>query len=364
MTLIKKLLAMTIALVTISSAYAGQNDDPCCTPCPPDPCSTCEIPGGPMQSAYSHPARVNVCGSWDIFASASFLYWEPREDGLNLGADVPISTANTANLRDLEMSFDFKAAFKVLLGYNFECDNWQTLIRYTRMNNDMSTSAAKADDFFLVPAWFVDLDASTNISNITNKWDFDFNIFDWEMGRPFYNGKYLTTNLFYGLKAGWIDQTLTSTVTYSGSPVQSKASTDSWLFGPRVGLNTNFIICDKFRIFGDFAASLFYQKFSDVKLNEQLRTEVAGNVTNFKSTYKSINYATEFAIGLGWGTYFDNNNWYFDISAAYELQSYFNQNRMRSAKDGLDYVSGHSPTWFKPGDLTLHGLTVTASFDF
>jgi hypothetical protein len=99
MTLFKKLSAMTIALVTISSAFAGYNDDPCCTPCPPDPCKTCEIPGGPMQSAYSHPARVNVCGSWDVFASASFLYWQPMEEGLNLGIDTPITTANTLRSR-------------------------------------------------------------------------------------------------------------------------------------------------------------------------------------------------------------------------------------------------------------------------
>jgi hypothetical protein len=226
-----------------------------------------------------------------------------------------------------------------------------------------STTANKLTDFNVSPSWFVDLNSSANISRITNKWDLDFNIFDWEMGRPFYNGKHFTTNLFYGLKAGWIDQSLASTVTYSSSPVRNDASSDSWIFGPRIGLNTNFVICDTFRIFGDFAASLFYQKFSSVKISEQLSTGIESLVVNFKTDYKDINYATEFAIGLGWGTYFDNNNWYFDISAAYEVQTYFNQNRMRSFVDEIDTASTSSQ-WYKPGNLSLHGLTVTARFDF
>ncbi|NGX56543.1 MAG: hypothetical protein K1060chlam5_00786 [Candidatus Anoxychlamydiales bacterium] len=363
MTLFKKIAMMTIALLTISSAYAGHNND-CCDPCPPDPCKTCDVPGGPMQSAYSHPARVNVCGSWDMFASASFLYWEPREDGLELGTDRHAVLANTDYARFLDMSFDFKAAFKVLLGYNFEYDNWQTVVRYTRMNMNTSTSATKADAFDLVPAWFIDAGSSPNISKITNKWDLDFNIFDWELGRPFYNGKELTMNLFYGLKTGWIDQNLVSTMIYSSSPVKTTAKSDSWLFGPRLGLNSNFIFCDTFRIFGDFAASLFYQKFSDVKINEELVTDASSLVINTKTTFKNINYATELAIGLGWGTYFDNNNWYFDISAAYELQSYFNQNRMRSLKEGIDFVTGATTDWSKPADLVMHGLTLTARFDF
>jgi hypothetical protein len=366
MTLFKKFLAITIALVTISSAYARNNDDSCCTPCPPEPCCApcppepcCDIPGGPTQSAFSHPARVNVCGSWDVFASASFLYWAPREDGLNLaGSYLYITPGSPEDYKEFDMSFDFKPSFKVLLGYNFEYDNWQTLIRYTRMNMNTSTSHSGGANIAIVPSWFVvGIDNPTYVSTVSNKWNLDFNIFDWEIGRPFYDGKQLTANFFYGLKSGWIDQSLNSKINYSGTSVTSTASSDSWIFGPRVGLNTNFVFVDTFRMFGDFAASLFYQNFSNVKFIQQTIANPSQNSANAKSAYKNINYATELAIGLGWGTYFDNNNWYFDISAAYELQLYFNQNKMRSFKDYLRSTISSDAIWNKPGDLQLHGLT-------
>jgi hypothetical protein len=266
-----------------------------------------------MQSAYNHPARINVCGSWDMFASVSFLYWQPRENGLNLGTDAILNSANSSVLRDLEMDFEYKPAFKLLLGYNFEYDNWQTLIRYTRMNMDISTSENKAPDFFLSPSWFSNAGLNENTTKITNKWDLDFNIFDWEISRPYFSGKSLNVNLLFGLKSGWIDQSLISTIIYSGSPFNTKASSDSWLLGPRMGINSDYVLFDRFRILGDFAASLFYQKFSKVKLNED--DLVFGNlsVVNFESTYKDINFSTEFKIGFGWGTYFNSNNWYFDI---------------------------------------------------
>jgi hypothetical protein len=352
----KKLLAFSMAILTISSAFADYNNDNCCNPCPPDPCG-CEIPAGPMQSAYSHPARVNVCGSCDAFASASFLYWQPRENGLNLGVDEIFTSPNSEIVRDLEMDFEYKAGFKILLGYNFEYDNWQTLIRYTRMNMDTSTSANNKSPFDLVPIWFSSTGGNT--TEITNKWDLDFNIFDWELSRPYFSGKNLNVNLIFGLKSGWIDQSLLSLIINSGSPYKTIAKSDSWILGSRIGINSEYVLFDRFRILGDFAASLFYQKFSKIKITQDDLIFDDLIVMNFESSYQNINFATEFKIGLGWGTYFNSNNWYFDISAAYEMQLYFNQNQMRSSKDAISHYVSTSP-----GNLQLHGLTVTARFDF
>jgi hypothetical protein len=65
-------------------------------------------------------------------------------------------------------------------------------------------------------------------------------------------------------------------------------------------------------------------------------------------------------LGLGWGTYFDDNNWHVDLSASYGFQVFFDQNMFRHFED--DVMIGLSSV--ANGNLYVQGLTATARFDF
>jgi hypothetical protein len=65
-------------------------------------------------------------------------------------------------------------------------------------------------------------------------------------------------------------------------------------------------------------------------------------------------------MGLGWGSYFDNNNWHVDLSASYGYQVFFGQNMFRHF-DSATRVGANTSQF---GNLYVQGLTVTARVDF
>ncbi|MBN2479758.1 MAG: hypothetical protein JXA94_05980 [Parachlamydiales bacterium] len=336
--------------------------------CPPVKCEPvkckeeekpeCEVPKAPDSSAYVAPGRINVCTTWDFNLSASFIYWEPREKGLELG--IPFNNTNMDfNKSELQnMDFTYKMGFKAALGFNFENDNWTSLFEYTRFHmthNSKSTRPDWADRFNAI--WFSN--AEDNTTEIKGRWKLNLDIIDFRIARPSYFGeKFILTPLFGG-KGGWIDQNYRSTILYNGSYVQNNLKSRSWLIGPRAGIDSKWLLGSAFRINGDFAFSLFYQYFRSITMKRQninAPDSLEANVLNKKGY---VNPAIETAVGLGWGSYFSRNKYHFDLLANYEFQFYFNQNMMRSLKDNYDAKSDSSP-----GDLMFHGLTVTMKFDF
>ncbi len=68
----------------------------------------------------------------------------------------------------------------------------------------------------------------------------------------------------------------------------------------------------------------------------------------------------DFELGLGWGTYFDNNNWHIDFSATYGFQIFWDQNMFRNFESSVAPAKSFAPN----GNLYVHGVTLNADFDF
>jgi hypothetical protein len=66
-------------------------------------------------------------------------------------------------------------------------------------------------------------------------------------------------------------------------------------------------------------------------------------------------------MGFGWGRYFDNNNWHFDLSAAYDWQVFFNQNMLHSFSSSYEMIAKNTTV---NGNLYVQGCTITARLDF
>jgi hypothetical protein len=441
----KKLLSKTLlalAIVSFTSivmAECGTCCEPACPPppkpkcepcrtceiCPPcEPCKPCctEVPtiGEPCNCAYNAPARIDPACGWDAWISLSFLYWQPKEKGLDLGNfnSVPITLTQSATARisgqveydnDLiKMDFDYHPAFKLGLGFSSDRDDWTLYFEYTRfyskdnrsidltnslvLNNIALIGASIAEEF-LSTNWINESisDSEKTILGATpipgtlglgpvqfaffhSRWELKTNIVDMELGRPYYLGRKLIFKPYYGLRGGTIDQKYSFTaqmVDYAHPDnfllSYSKNKVDTWLIGPRIGVDTDWLIGCHFRIFGNVAAALTYQKFK-TRLEQILPVQKNGTISVTDSTaitYKSkssTSYLTpeaELELGLGYGTYFCNNEWYFDLTAGYSFNYFWHQNMMRNLSDGFSrLIDSHV------GDLMLHGLTVTARLDF
>ncbi|MBN2479760.1 MAG: hypothetical protein JXA94_05990 [Parachlamydiales bacterium] len=381
----KKFSLMLIALFATTCVFAGTYNntdnsypsdnnyqdncppDPCCEPCPPTPC--CDIPQAPTMPAYNAPARINVCGCWDFNIDATFLYWQANEEGLSLGYDVGNTEQITTDLGEKVYEFDFKykPAFKVGIGYNMNYDNWSLRLQYTRFYSTQTTSTSlRSSDFTFRSRWLSS--AVNNYEKMQSKWTLDFNIFDLDLLRTYYNGKHLILEPSFGLKGGWIDQKYIHEVSnplvaVDVNPLHADFLSDSWLIGPRAGLKTKWFLGCGFNVIGNSSINLFYQKFNKVILQQQSNTNANLLSQNIKTNDQSnINSSFEYLLGLSYETYFNRNNYHFLISAGYESQIYFRQNEIRSQSDTATSTNGGA--FSNPGDLSFHGLNLQIRFDF
>lgn len=344
----------------------------------------------PCNCGYNCPARINpVCG-WDFDIYGDFLYWQAREKGLapyNHTTSVTSSgqTLSTENLENID--FDYHPAFKVGIGAGTERDNWTFNLEYTRFN---ATNSKKGEisplDFSLTItsqnffnnilnlqgglinnfSSFLSTTAGFigNVRSFDAHWKLNFNTIDLVAGRPYFLGTKLTLSPFYGVRGGWIDQhyklTSLAPLTTATAPmtdylINTLVKSDSWLVGPRIGVNSNWLLGAGFRIFGDAGASLIYQSFKvKAKTLMPAQNQLTTQLESFVSEkIKSVNPTFDAALGFGWGSYFNNKRWHFDLTAGYEFQFFYNQNILEEIRVSQDSSS-----------LILHGLTVAARFDF
>jgi hypothetical protein len=366
----KKYSILLLCILGITSINASQ-DASCFKPepkkCevptpPPPPC--CETPKKPTIAAYNQSAIIDVCGSWDFFITGTFLWIQPIEEQLEF-ALTSYNNAVTSVGKIHKLDFDWKPAFKVGCGKNFNHDNWDAYFQYTRIKTSMSSSAKKGNtpneelrDMWLNQA------VLANTTEVKENWKLKFNIIDFELARAFYNGKKLVFRPYYGLKGGWINQSINITDTQTTGNITGSFKSKSWLIGPRIGVNSQWQAGCGFRINGNAAASLFYQQFHKLEkrepyINNPTLWYTYSGAINHSIT--NINASLEGLFGIGYGTYFYRNNYHFDIDIGYEIQLFLDQNMLRYIQQFSNYNNNNVS---KAGNLLFHGLNITVRFDF
>jgi hypothetical protein len=348
--LFKLISSATAAFAVGSSAFAQSSAECCPTSCP----KVCTYePGNGLcndkfPAAYNAPARIDVKCSWDLFVTGSFIYWHADQDGMTLaypaiaGSTVPAPGID----RVMVQNFTYKPGFKVGLGANFDHDNWVGFVEYTWFHQTTTTSnQTAASGLNLYSPWF---STTANLTGLSSKWRTNLDILDATMSRPFYQGRYLTIVPFGGLRGAWIRQNLrlAGTSTVFSSPVSHNHS-NSWAVGPRCGLQSHWLLGWGFRVEGDVAGSLLYTRYTSVTHRD--------DTTNFTVGFNEFNTVRPMAdmgLGLGWGSYFDCQNYHFDLLATYDFNVMWGQNMIRYAAN-----QGQSYAGLQPADLHLQGLT-------
>ncbi len=342
---IKYFSIIFLAVLVMSTASARHENCKTKPKCPPTPC-LCDISKAPETSAYNQSARVDVYKAKGAFVTGSFIYWEALEQGFYLVL-LSDDANNPTRQQAVNIKHGFDPGFRVGLGYNFQYDDWTAYIEYTRFHSKNNFSKTR-------PSWvssqaYYWFSSSALANEYRGNLKIELDILDLELSRWEYRGKKLLFSPFWGLKGGLIDQSFTSSAVFTSSTISNTLKSDSWLIGPRIGVYTKWLLGRGFSLNGKAAGSLNYQKFHNM----------TASINNVKIDNDSvISPIFEMLLGFNWGSYFDKNNWHFDIFAGYELQVLWNQNmimknRILSLNSNID-----------SGKLTLHGLNITAKFDF
>ncbi len=393
----KKTLLSISAIIFAAVGYAQDDQKNACE----TPCGTWSVveDQAPANCGYNCPARINPKCPWDFDVYGEFLYWQPRERGLELTTTysaVPEAALTNETSHVVNMDFDYKPAFKVGIGMNSEMDDWTTQIEYMRFvstehaSKSISHSDVTLATNHLVETWVnpfiygalfneaIDAPGATlyALRDARATWKLNFNVIDFVVGRPYWLGTKLTVNPFVGIRGGWINQrySYSSIVTQFSSALVKLADdanfslvnrSKSWLIGPRVGVETKWMLGAGFRFFGNGAASMFYQDFKTRSklsfavtptMNQLFTVATSEIVSKHFHKIAFVNFSLDSCLGFGWGSYFNDKSWHFDLSAGYEFQYFYNQNTIRT--EDVAIYDGDS------SGLMLHGLTVAARFDF
>ncbi len=318
-----------------------------------------------MVPAYNAPSRIDVRGSWDVYAEASFTFWQPIQDNMDLGfvmsdSSVP-STQNVIN-----MDFNYVPGFKTGLGINFDHDNWDSYLEYTWFRSEHGNIThldPTNTNVFINNNWGTP--SSTHFFDAKEHLRLHMDLLDWELARSYYVGTKLSFRPFFAARAAWIRQKMN--VVYGQdenftSAAFSKNKSHSWGIGPRAGLYSHWILGSGVRLYGNTMADILFTQYRRLKTFNGQNDASGALASGTKTIQKDLNCLRthlEAELGLGWGSYFDNNNWHIDLSAGYGFQVFFDQNMFRK------FTDEDSQTSFNPnGNIYLHGLTATARFDF
>jgi hypothetical protein len=317
-----------------------------------------------MMSAYNSPARLDVEGAWDFYASADLIYWQPSEQNLAIGASVPTSPTNVTGIMH-QMDFKFKPGFKAGLGMHFDHDNWGLFAEYTWLHMSESTSQLALATTTLNPLWSTYIAPMSTITKIVGNWSLNTNLFDLELGRPYYVGTKLVFKPTFGMRVLWFDQKMNVQNHYGTDSIdydKTDAKQSSWGIGPRITLDTDFLLGCGFRLLGKSAFSLGYQSLKSSFYENEHGYWSTGHA-NLKNKLMQVTANPEVGVGLAWGRFFSNNNWHFDLAATYDFQMFFSQNMMR---DLIDQYSNAG--WVESssayGNLFFQGLTIKAQLNF
>ncbi len=314
---------------------------------------------------------------WRLFGDISYLYWQSGEEGLDLATPASyLPNVNAvfpfAQKREvIFQNFDFGSGFKIGVGAISPCDPWMVRATYTRFHN--STNFSKqgiksnvATGGILFTNWFFLVSPQQqNIaaSKLASKWHLGLDWLDVEASSTFQSNCF-SASPFIGFRASWIEQSLN----IDAIGVLNIAITDilhsynnlkSWGIGPRCGIDGKLFLGRGFSIQGKLGSSLLFTRFTNVSHSETAINAIENGISYEIRDYDCVRPMAEANFGFGWGTWLACNRYHIHLAATYDINYLWGQNMLRLLND-LETTGINAG----PGDLYLHGLTLTGCFSF
>lgn len=336
----KQLLALTLlatpGLMADNDVGAQQNNceqtrcsDCRCSPCACEPCCVPK-PKKCIDCECYTPAYYDLQCAWGANLSIDFLYWYARETNLSHAVEGTLFANTTANNFLFQptsyehLDTQWSPGFRVGLGWDTECDGWDSNLNWTYMNNKKSQTTSVDP---LVNTTFTEGASAPVLFNpwvnlgvfpftsVKAKWALQFNQVDLELGRKFWLSPCTTLRPYAALRGGWMKARFkttsvletTSTTTPQHANVVSKFTTRDWGVGFLGGLQPEWNFCSNFILYSNFDVALLWGEFkvsgsqsgtfTGIPSSAALTTAAVQSTT---SKFFQIFPVLDVAIGLRW----------------------------------------------------------------
>ncbi|NGX56539.1 MAG: hypothetical protein K1060chlam5_00782 [Candidatus Anoxychlamydiales bacterium] len=311
-------------------------------------------------SGYNYESNIKT-SKYSPYIKASYLLYQPIQKGMSY-AFFDNQNANHID-RVKEVDFKLQSGFELNLGLNFsEYDDYNLNFSYLFFRStvkDTAFSDVNSTILKLKPLWHTN-DLLVNASTINAKWDLDLDLIDLKTSRSYYVGKFITLEPSLGIKTGRIYQKFVETIFRLSSinSFQDESKSNSWIIGPTISTNAKWFLNEIFSIKTNLEYALFYQNFK-AKHFEQDPANPANLEVNITNDSYDFNSSIKLSFNFEAGKYLKNDNMYLAVNLGYDTLIFFNQNYMRHLKDLFKSYDSKNI-----GDLHLHGLNLSLSFNF
>ena len=307
------------------------------------------VPGNPIQdnqlpSGYLYPGEYKINNSSNLVMSGEFLYWAANR----LIGDVA-SRVNGIDTKILIHEPGYRPGFRVMLG--FEIPTWDNMhidTIYTWWHNDTTTQHSAPAGTKITPlagVTFVPIPATQN--HVKSKFRLHIDFLDLVLVKSFYIGKRIILEPYYGLIGAWCKSKQKVTFNVLGF---QESKHNFWAIGPEAGFNIRAMLW--WGIFATAKADITFPYLRQTHSVAALNLTGAHNVTKNGSTRQYMQQPfVRTNAGIGWGTYFSDNEYHLNLSATYDYWSNY-------------IISAFTPGTLLPADLSLHGYSFKATLDF
>ena len=292
--------------------------------------------------------NAKLSGDWSF--TADVLYWYIAQQ---TGTDWAISKFNTSTptIKVNELTFPWSWGFRAGIGYDTKYDNWTTQLLYTwfHTSGHDSSHAGNVGSAFDGP---ILADPGIIFQSGSIKFNFLFNMFDWDLGRRFCASRTVSFRPFLGIKGGWIFQHLNTKWKNADLTATEKIKNDFFGIGPKGGVEGKwnlgrpahfnlFAVAEGAFLWGHWSFKDVYQNSTPTRFVIELPTNRFGGVM------------LRGQMGFGWDVPFNNNKSNFSARLSYEGQLWFDQMQYVTFLIGVLHQN-----------LTMQGATLDLRVDF
>ncbi|PCI93534.1 hypothetical protein COB11_05120 [Candidatus Aerophobetes bacterium] len=316
--------------------------------------------------------RYDLKDDWGVSVFGSALYWQAQEEGLDY---VVKNNTGTAFANDAEVkraTFDWDWGFRVGLGYQIPKEKMELALIWTRFHTSAQSSTSATEFGGLFPVWTIPGAGLSPSENARANVSLKFDMADIQMLGVFTPRGFLQLKPFMSVSAVWVDQNFdviadggASTQIANALIIEDKIEMKNNFFGvgPKMGLETMWILGYGISIYGNIDASLLFGWFD---LSQKETVQLLGlnpritflDIKNNDYSLSRVNL--HFNAGLRWDRVFHHDRFHLSLMAGWESLLLFGQNQL------LRLPNTDSPgiNMNTQGDLTMQGLTMKALFAF
>lgn len=368
------LASSVVAALAIPSLYANEPTQNQPANCEKKPVVCCPAPQ-PGPFAFAFPMDRDLNCPRDFFVHVDGLAMQAKQDGMEFvirddtsfaERDNFITNGRVRGFSSEDHDWDYNPGMRVGMGFFLGQDVWSIDFNWTWLNiTDYEHISSVTPGGTLIPLWLLGKPTLANEfgQNASAVWDASYNTLDIRFAKPYHISRYLVFNPHIGARAAWIDQHFS--VDYSGyvgtGAGENRAihhgDNDFWGIGLRSGLDTNWRLGKGWTLFGNVAGSLLFGQFD---VEQSLILPTGGDGFDLDNDMYQNVPNMEIAMGLGWGRFFNKQQYRVDLKLGYEFHVWWDQLNLRRFWSGAPQYANDVVS---RGNLTLNGFSLKLQLD-